>query len=298
MNTGLITFNVHDRGRQHTGQARNFDAAALAALVNSPAVQEKVRLRDMRGYFGHWPRRAFGIDPGEGGIFQGKAVRVEPAIITTTLRARPDGTIEHEAEFLDTPPGRTAKRLFDSRVGGFSSAIVAREYAGKDMPIGFYGFDYVTEPNYAHNRGYRLDSVEAGGEDEPILDEALRENVGAIAVLDGLYTRLQGDYENMALALARSTAETAELVAMLARFGPEAERAAKERLARLDDAGGGFKRPVTTLIRLDDARMMRDARAFLDMPLTERVAPADPETAAESRKLSHLVTSFFSGLRR
>lgn len=295
MNTGLITYNVHDRGRKHTGQDRNFDAAALAALVNSPAIQERVRLRDMRGYFGHWPRRAFGIDPGEGGIFQGKAVRVEPAIITTTLRARPDGTIEHEAEFLDTPPGRTAKRLFDSRVGGFSSAIAAREYAGKDLPIGFYGFDYVTEPNYAHNRGYRLDSAD-GADDEPILDEALRENVGAIAVLDSLYSKLQGDYEAMAAALARSTAETAELVAMVAKMGPEVERAAKERLARLDDAGG-YRRPGAVLMRLDDSRLMREAKKFLEAPLTERVAPPDPATSSEARKLTQLVSGFF-GMRR
>lgn len=292
MKTGLITYNVNDRGRQHTGQERHFDSVALAQLVNSPAVQEKVRLRDMRGYFGHWPRRAFGIEPGEGGVINGKVVRLEPALITTTLRARPDGTIEHEAEFLDTPHGRTAKRLFGSRAGGFSSAIAAREYAGKDIPIGFYGFDYVTEPNYAHNRGYRMDSAGGAAEEAAALfDEVVSENMGALTILDSLYSKLQGDYEAMAAALARNAAETDELIRMVASMGPEVERQAKARLARLDDAGG-FTRPGSVLMRLDDARLMRGAQEFLTMDLATRQAPIAPETA-ETRKLTALVSNFF-----
>jgi hypothetical protein len=290
MKTGTITFNVTQRGREHRGQPRNFDTAALAAVVNGPEVQERVGKRDMLGYFGHWPRRVFGMEPGEGGMFDGRQISLEPAIVTTLLKARPDGTIEHEAEFLDTAPGRTAKRMFSSRTGGWSSAISVREYAGRDVPIGFHGFDYVTEPNFSTNRGYALDGV-LGDAETPaaLMDGAMRESQATIKVLDGLYSALQGDYERMLEAFARVQAENAELVDLIARGGSDLERAAKGRLARLDGAGSiaapaGLGRRLRTL---DESPLMATARAFDSVSLedTARVAEvvADPAATKMTR---------------
>lgn len=156
METKIIKYNLKDRGRKYRGKDRHFDIDAIVKAINSPACQERVRKRDMLGYYGHWPRMKFGIYPAEGGLEGGKPAIVEPALVTTVLRAYPDGTVEHRAEFLDTDSGKIAARLFQNRVGGFSSAIDAAAPA-------FYGFDYVLEPNYSTNRGWALDSVDCEG---------------------------------------------------------------------------------------------------------------------------------------
>lgn len=154
MKTGIIRYNLKDRGRTHRGVERNFNIPQIVASINSPATQERVRHRDMHGYYGHWPRIQFGMNPAEGGIVGGKAVAIDSAFVTTLLKAYPDGTVEHEAEFLDTASGIIAMRQFMSKVGGFSSAII-------EKGAQFFGFDYVKEPNFSTNRGYEitLDSV-------------------------------------------------------------------------------------------------------------------------------------------
>ena len=153
--TDLIRYNLRERGRKHRGQARNFNIPALVAHINSAAVQERVKHRDMLGYYGHWPRMVFGITPKEGGIIDGKVVHIEPAFVTTHLKAFDDGTIEHRTEFYDNGPGNAAHKLYLNKSGGWSSAIVESENA-------FYGFDYVFEPNFTHNRGYAVAMDSAG----------------------------------------------------------------------------------------------------------------------------------------
>lgn len=153
MKTEIIKYNLNDRGRQFRGKNRQWDIPSIVEAINSPACQEKVRNRDMIGYYGHWCRVRYGLDPAEGGIEKGKPYFIEPAVVTTYLKAYPDGTIEHQEEFLETASGKAASQLFKSRVGGFSSAI----RTGRNPE--FFGFDYVFEPNYATNRGFALDSV-------------------------------------------------------------------------------------------------------------------------------------------
>ena len=72
LRTEEITYNVHDRGRQALGQDRRYDLDLLAKVINSPATQERVKSGDMLGYYGHWPRRVFGMAMCEGGIVNGK----------------------------------------------------------------------------------------------------------------------------------------------------------------------------------------------------------------------------------
>ena len=154
MQTEIIKYSLADRGRKYRGKDRHFNIAAVVAAINSPATQERVRKRDMLGYYGHWPRVKFGMNPSEGGLESGIPSVVEPALVTTYLHANSDGTIEHRAEFLQTEAGKVAERLYESRVGGFSSAII-----DNSLHTEFFGFDYVNEPNYSTNRGWTLDSV-------------------------------------------------------------------------------------------------------------------------------------------
>lgn len=173
----LITYNLRERGRKHTGVDRNINIHALKTYINSPAFQEKIKNRAVTGYYGHGMRKYAGLEPVENVVIAGKVNDIEPATLTTLFEIDDDGTVRHQTEFLDTVPGRKAARAYGSRVGGFSSAIDGKSWK-------FHGFDYVLDPNYATNRGFILDSAGEEG-DEPesvelILDSIQREEEGFI----------------------------------------------------------------------------------------------------------------------
>jgi hypothetical protein len=217
MQTDLIRYNLTERGRTYRGKPRNFDIPSIVAAINSGPCQEKVKHRDMLGYYGHWPRVKFGMNPAEGGVVDGKAVRVEPAIVTTHLKAFDDGTIEHRAEFLDNDAGKLAYNLYKSKAGGFSSAIDEFKRNGPE----FYGFDYVLEPNYSTNRGYEvaldsaltLDAIEAV--------EAYNEHIGGMArLLDSVMAdrnNVDAAYRDALKALATVSAENETYISLLTR---------------------------------------------------------------------------------
>lgn len=190
MQTPIIKYNLNERGRRFRGKDRNWSAQEIEALVNfinSNETQERIKNRDMIGFYGHWSRVKYGMNPGEGGIEKnGKPFYIEPAVVTIHLKAYPDGTVEHQEEFLETDSGKAAAKLFQSKVGGFSSAIT------RSIRPQFFGFDYVFEPNYTTNRGYNVfDSVDeaiecanqmdAGEIDAAIQNEQIR---GVLALLD------------------------------------------------------------------------------------------------------------------
>jgi hypothetical protein len=218
--TGAIKYNVKERGRKYRGQNRNFDTVALAQLINGGDVQERVKHRDMLGYFGHWPRIRFGMNPTEGAIVDGKVVALEPAIVTTKLNALPDGTIEHETEFLDTAAGRLAEKLYASKAGGFSSAIDTKRCGDKQVPIGFYGFDYVLEPNYTTNRGYQVALDGITDERQLAILDDVAEYQAMFDGLNTLYDSLQSAYDRQAETLLRIQLENEQLMSMLAKMGP------------------------------------------------------------------------------
>lgn len=217
--TGMITYNVHNRGRKALGVDRHFDTVALAALINGPATQEKVKLGDMLGYFGHWPRVKFGMATQEGGILDGKAVSLPVAIRTTFLSADNEGNITHQAEFLDTNEGRMAERMYDSNAGGFSSAIDAVPRTKPSIPTEFYAMDFVAVPNYDGNRGYRamLDAVASVVDEEreemfALLDAVAEESNIAMNMFDALHRQHMVALET----LTRVTDENDLLVGRLA----------------------------------------------------------------------------------
>lgn len=270
METKVISYNLKDRGRRFRGKERNFNIRAIAAAINGPATQERVRNRDMHGFYGHWPRVKFGMIPNEGVMDGGdSAPRVIPAFITTYLRAFDDGTVEHKAEFIDTEPGRVAAKLFDSRVGGFSSAI-------EEAPAQFFGFDYVLEPNYSTNRGYALDS--AAGMTLDAVDEAIRdEQLGAMEIL---LDSINVEREATAAVIERLMAENEQYLSMLAAQGPDST-------VRLDDASPGGRPLIVPVEPIE--RMRREARRFMDAVLPAFVEPpakVDTDAAKEAQRLT------------
>lgn len=211
---GKIRFNVGNRGREHRGKDRNFDLRALCSVVNSPEIQERVKNRDMVGYYGHWQRMKFGLIPPETAIVDGKTINIEPAIVTTYLRADADGNIEHETEFLDTAAGKIAERLHNSRTGGFSSAIHANPRGNLDVPTIFAGFDYVLEPNFTTNRGYAFDSV--GMDEGTIFDFVIQDFNQNNAAMNVLYDSLQKDHLMAMQTLQQLQEDNEQLLSALA----------------------------------------------------------------------------------
>jgi hypothetical protein len=261
METPVISYNLRDRGRQYRGKERNFNIRAIVDAINGPACQERVKNRDLLGYYGHWPRIKFGMNPAEGGLDDGRPSLVEPALVTTMLRASPDGTIEHQAEFLNNDPGQVAAKLFASRVGGFSSAI-------DQIRPEFFGFDYVLEPNYSTNRGYTMDDVSGmtlDDVDAAIYDEQLR---GLNRLLDS--ATAERDLAND--IIERLRAENEQLLSLLAAKSAHAG-------AVLDAAS------VSPLAVSTDPleRIRRDADAFRSaMALPKFVEPANNADPAQS----------------
>jgi len=162
--TPVISYNLNERGRDYTGQNRAIDIDAAMRLINSPATQESVRKGDYFGYVGHGFREKYGLAVPETVIEGGKTVVLEPAVKTVFLKCMPDGTVQHQQEFLDSGPGRVAARLYQSNNWGFSSVFFAPDVNGKRTPRQYFGMDFVRSPNYDTNRGYAamLDSVDAG----------------------------------------------------------------------------------------------------------------------------------------
>lgn len=221
--TELIVYNVRERGRKARGQDRNFDTVALAKLINGASVQEKVKHGDMHGYYGHWPRMVLGMEPTEGGIVDGKVISIPPALRTIELRADPDGTIYHRAEFLDTNEGKVAAKLYNSKTGGFSSAIDALPGTTPAIASRFCGFDYVLEPNYTTNRGHKvvLDGVERDMTEREemmaLLDSAVGESIGAAAAMGAMFDALQAQHMRALESLERVSAENYDLIGRLSR---------------------------------------------------------------------------------
>lgn len=191
--TPVISFSLADIGRRHTGKKRNWNIPRLVDAINSPSTQERIRNRDMLGYYGHWPRQRLGMDLAEGGVIDGKVVIIEPAHVTTMMRADTDGTVHHQAEFFDNAPGRAASGLFANKAGGFSSAI------NHDKPM-VYGFDYVLEPNFTANRPYTLDNA---AEDDPVTFDEVNEYLGSVKSVAGVIATFDSAREAMQAEIAR-----------------------------------------------------------------------------------------------
>lgn len=288
---GPISYNLGDNGRVATGKGRNWDLLSAARVINSAAVQEAVKNGDMLGYYGHLPRTLFHtMRPVEGGIVDGKYVPIEHAVRTLELRADSDGTVTHTTEFLDTSPGEMADRADRNKVGGFSSFMTALPRTSPCIANGYYGQDYVAEPNYTANRSYRrvLDGV--AGEEEGEIDLAVLDSLidyaQASSAAGDIAAQILGDvmpqYMQALEAVTRMERENAMLMDRLAKTGLSA--------SVVLDSVGFVKIPPANYVRADLDEMRRFASAGLavydstpDKPLTNDEAELDRRIRARAR---------------
>lgn len=265
--TPLIRYNLKERGRKHTGKPRNFNIRAIADAINSPACQEMVASRGMIGYYGHLPRVRYGMMPTEGGIEGGKYAPVEPAFVTTHLKADYDGNVEHRAEFLDTASGVLSSKLWVGKVGGFSSAI------DESKPV-FCGLDYVTNPNFLDNsfRGV-------------VLDDALSGEIGTLTY-DDVYAAEQAEqYQGMILLLDSLNSERALFNSTIERMREENEQLISMLVSKGISVSDALDSSFESVLVVDFSpaeRLRREVEAFRHAELPRVDVPKAPEVAYDS----------------
>ncbi|SER36061.1 MULTISPECIES: hypothetical protein [Pseudomonas] len=275
--TGIIKYNLSERGRFARGIERNLNTRVAARIINSPSVQERVKLGDMVGYFGHWPRVQFGLNPAEGGVVKGQAVSIEPALRLVSIKAEDNGDVEYEIEFFDNTSGKIAARMWRNKVGGFSSAI---QLSPNDpaIAVDFFGFDYVIEPNYSNNRGYALDAAgqpifDAVAEQRQLLEECNK----LFESEQGRAEKLQAMYDSAMQTISKLADENEYLIDRLAKTGKP-----KAALDSVMDV---------TPIKVHKHCALDSADSFLTAPLAEYEPepvvkePEPPKTPTQRRTL-------------
>ncbi len=179
------TFNIFDTGRHYTGKQRNYLLDNVKKVVNSGAVQERLKLRQLYGYAGHALRELSGkmalsakevIRTPSG---QEMVVDATPACVTTGIKIDGDGNVTHTQEVLDNDEGKKIWALHQSKVGGFSWAAKGGVKGGHTILDDLFGFDYVPDPLFATNKGWVMDSEQAGNvaSRQQILDALKKEGL-------------------------------------------------------------------------------------------------------------------------
>lgn len=295
--TSKITFNVNDLQRQHTGQKRRYDNVGLARLINSPTVQERITKGDLLGFYGHWPRKKFGMQPKEGGMDGGKPITLKPAIRTTFLEADNNGNLTHQTEFLDTQEGKDAYDLYQNKVGGFSAAMTTVPKGVTEIPVSFYGFDYVLEPNFSGNRGYtlqfdsvpndpilleRFDSIEDDsevGELIHVFDSVEDELLYQHHVMADLYRKLKGDYCHVLDSVGALSSQKQQLEQMI-----------DELMTKQSQPTRGSRSPIF----IDEKKIARfdNAQSFNAMDLAGVELIDDDEVKAKRAELNKIKRYF------
>lgn len=267
MKTDIITYNVTELGRSFSGQKRAFNVEAFTRLINGEKVQEAVRNGDMVGYLGHDIRRNFGLRPPEVTMDNGKIVPIEPAFTTCYIKAYPDGRVEHQERFLDTPLGKVAQDWFMSKTGGFSSVVAPDER----NPSDFLGFDYVRSPNFNANRGYTMDSAHGWdtltNKQKIVILEDM--NAEKAAVFDAMMQSMG----NLSGAVNHSAMQANQLLAELATMDANArELELQLRDARAELAQHEPKFEPMMRLSVGAANWLESSIASFDS--TERAAPS------------------------
>lgn len=182
-----LRFNIFDTGREYTGKQRGYILDNVKQVINSPIVQERLRLREAVGYVGHGLREMAGqLTLGEKCSVKmpnGQMMVVDaiPSNVMTDISIDDDGWIEHTQEVLDNAEGKKLLGLHNSKIGGFSWASAGGKINANTIISDLMGFDYVHNPLFSSNRGYVLDSAE--GEMSDIFDrEMVLDNLTAAGI--------------------------------------------------------------------------------------------------------------------
>ena len=291
----IITYNIKERGRTHAGKDRsNVNIRSMVDAINSPATQELVDTGDMYGYYGHELRALYGMNPPDTVMTDdGREIRIAPAIRTIKLTANSNGDITHQQEFLENEAGEYAYQQYKAGIGGFSSACGFKPMMdGTRVVQGFYGYDYVRNPNYHTNKGAGLlDGLMFDGLSDDQLDPAMAQvkmvlHDSLVAQYDSIYEAIQAKgmvdyYQKEAIAAQNSFFDYVERQERIAKRREEKEIAMIDSLicpsvplAELEKQYAAF-----------DSVKIDAMRAATDDESQEKVARQDTERKESVRKL-------------
>lgn len=184
-----LRFNIFDTGREYTGKQRGYILENVKRVIDSPMVQERLRLREAVGYVGHGLREMAGqLTLGEKCSVKmpnGQMMVVDaiPSNVMTSISIDDDGWVEHTQEVADNDEGKKLLGLHNSKIGGFSWASAGGKINANTIISDLVGFDYVHNPLFSSNRGYVMDSADDAMSD--VFDrEMVLDNLTAAGIAD------------------------------------------------------------------------------------------------------------------
>ncbi|HDS1207812.1 MULTISPECIES: hypothetical protein [Shewanella] len=181
---GTVTkeFDLRNHGRSD-GNGRGYLINAVRSIIGNKHFQERLKLRELYGYFGHVRRQvADKMELAEVEIvyIDGKPVVIEnvPSNVLVDISVSDEGIVTHTEDFLNTPGGIAAKAMDDAGVGGFSWAVDGYRTPSGAVATALWGFDYVKHPSYIDKRKMEmmLESISATSEHDGIMH--MLESVG------------------------------------------------------------------------------------------------------------------------
>lgn len=242
-----VAFDALDNGREYTGKQRGYILDNLKSVIKSPEVQERLRLRQLQGYFGHSMRELAGkLSLSAKEVLKlpnGQQIIADaiPACVTTDLDIDENGVVTHTQEILDNEEGDKVWSLHSNKVGGFSWATSGEISGGAARLASLFGFDYVPDPLNVNNKGWILDSESS--------DDSIPERNGLLKSLkeNGVNkpgTVLDSWYASMALSNERYQQENAHYEVLLLDSQQE-----QQELRQVNDALNSQIQTLETLLR-------------------------------------------------
>ena len=237
------TFNILDTGRTYTGKQRDYIIDNVKEVINSPAVRERLRLRQLQGYFGHTMRELAGklnltaknvLNLPNGQQIVADAI---PGCVTTDLSIDDTGNVTHVQEVLDNDEGNKIWSLHKNRIGGFSWAASGGTSGGNTLISSLFGFDYVPDPLNANNRGWVMDSNEEVADRNTLLKALKDEGIEKPG------TVLDSWYASMTFANNKYQAQIGEIEIMLLDANQE-----NEALQQVNDSLSSRVETLETLV--------------------------------------------------
>ncbi|WP_410472108.1 hypothetical protein ACGTJS_11045 [Faucicola mancuniensis] len=298
--TKAITYNIAERGRKYVGQDRsNVDIGSMVDMINAPATQEMVNTGDMYGYYGHEIRMLYGMNPPDTVVTDdGREIRIAPAIRTIELSADKNGNVTHREEFLSNEAGEYAYQQYKANIGGFSTAVnFAPSANGMRYVNGFFGFDYVRNPNYHTNKGNGLfdgldlscgfDSIANPTDEQISLRQVVEQSL--ITQYDSIYQVIHAKDD---VATAKDMIDFYQQEALASQqqlqdYISRQERLAKKRLERKEALLDGMICPSVPF-----SQFLEEIRAFDSVPLK----PLTDDEQAKSKIVEHYQRQADGGL--
>ncbi|MEB2478219.1 head processing protein [Citrobacter freundii] len=264
MNKGLRTvtdrFSLTELFRKNTYQnGRQYLVSAVSDIFNSPETQERMKLGELYGFYGHGRREAHFNKTGSIRLPETSVIMVEgaPVVVdnvpsnrTLDISVSPDGIVSHTQEILDTPTGQIVNGMEKSQAGGWSWATKGGTQNGKAIIREYAGMDYVGIPNFLSLDRVAL-MTESAEDEQAQICAVLMENGMTEAGAVDVYHHFRKMRDGSALLEAAERATELELD-MLAQQGQfqQIERALREDLAsitaRFNDSSKDYQAMMET----------------------------------------------------